>query len=276
MVKRMKIGIQGIKGSFHHIAAEHYFGKNIDLVECDTFGQMPNLLKEKKVDVLVMAIENSIAGAILPNYALIDACELNICGESYLPIRHNLMALKGQKIAEIREVHSHPMALLQCQKFLKTLPHIKIVEDIDTAYVAKKIKEEKIKGVAAIASTLASKLYELEILASNIQTININATRFFILNTSLNFTPEQADKASVKFITKNESGSLAEVLGILSRYDLNLSKIQSLPIINTPWKYAFFVDFSFNNLTNYKEAIEEIKEKGVRLKILGLYTKSKS
>lgn len=272
----MKIGIQGIKGSFHHIAAEHYFGKNIDLVECDTFGQMPNLLKEKKVDVLVMAIENSIAGAILPNYALIDACELNICGEYYLPIRHNLMALKGQKIAEIREVHSHPMALLQCQKFLKTLPHIKIVEDIDTAYVAKKIKEEKIKGVAAIASTLASKLYELEILASNIQTININATRFFILNTSLNFTPEQADKASVKFITKNESGSLAEVLGILSKYDLNLSKIQSLPIIDKPWKYAFFVDFSFNNITNYKEAIEEIKEKVVRLKILGLYIKSKS
>jgi len=272
----MKIGIQGIKGSFHHIAAEHYFGKNIDLVECDTFGQMPNLLKEKKVDMLVMAIENSIAGAILPNYALIDACELNICGESYLPIRHNLMALKGQKIAEIREVHSHPMALLQCQKFLKTLPHIKIVEDIDTACVAKKIKEEKIKGVAAIASTLASKLYELEILASDIQTININATRFFILNTSLNYTPEQADKASVKFIANNEPGSLAEVLGILSRYDLNLSKIQSLPIINTPWKYAFFVDFSFNNPTNYKEAIEEIKEKGVRLKILGLYIKSKS
>ena len=272
----MKIGIQGIKGSFHHIAAEHYFGKNIDLVECDTFGEMPNLLKEKKVDLLVMAIENSIAGAILPNYALIDTYELNIYGEYYLPIHHNLMALKGQKISEIKEVHSHPMALLQCKKFLKTLPHIKIVEDIDTALVAKKIKEEKIKSVAAIASKLASKLYELEILAPKIHTIYSNKTRFFILNTSLNYTPEQADKASVKFIAKNKIGSLAEVLGILSRYNLNLSKIQSLPIIQQPGKYAFFVDFSFNNLTNFKEAIEEIKVKVVDLKILGLYIKSKS
>ncbi|MHB1108161.1 MAG: prephenate dehydratase domain-containing protein, partial [Lutibacter sp.] len=134
----MRVAIQGIKGSFHHIVAEEYFGKNIDLVECMSFSEMPGLLLSKKAEVIVMAIENSIAGAILPNYALIDDHKLTICGEHYLPIHHNLMALGGQTIADIKEVYSHPMALLQCHKFFNDYPHIKLIEDKDTAAVAKR------------------------------------------------------------------------------------------------------------------------------------------
>lgn len=167
----MRVAIQGIKGSYHHIVAEKYFGENIDLIECLSFSEMPELLHDQKAEVLIMAIENSIAGAILPNYALIDDQELTICGEFYLPIHHNLMALEGQKIEDIKEVYSHPMALLQCHKFFKDYPHIKLIEDKDTASVAQRIKKEGLMEVGAIASSLASETYELEILAPEIQTI---------------------------------------------------------------------------------------------------------
>ena len=220
----MKVAIQGIKGSFHHIVAEEYFGKNIDLVECMSFGEMPNLLYNKKAEVIVMAIENSIAGAILPNYALIDDHKLAICGEFYLPIHHNLMALEGQKIEDITEVYSHPMALLQCRKFFEDYPHIKLIEDTDTASVAKRIQDKKLNGVAAIASSLAAEIYNLQIIA---------------------------------------------------QHRLNLSKIQSMPVIETPWKYAFFADFVFDSYADYYNALDEVKEKTEALKILGEYSKSK-
>ena len=271
----MKVAIQGIKGSFHHIVAEQYFGENIDLVECLLFGEMPDLLKENKAEVLIMAIENSIAGAILPNYALIDEYKLNICGEYYLPIHHNLMALKGQKITDIKEVYSHPMALLQCRKFFKKHPHIKLIEDQDTADVAKRIQDKKLMGIGAIASNLAANIYDLEILAAEIQTINDNATRFFILNNSANGSTSSANKASIKFVASNETGSLAEVLSILAKHHLNLTKIQSMPVIDNPWKYAFFVDFIFDCYDDYLNAIREVKEKVLTLKVLGEYTKSK-
>ena len=271
----MKVAIQGVKGSFHHIVAEQYFGKNIDLVECLLFSEMPDILINNKADVLIMAIENSIAGAILPNYALIDEYQLNICGEHYLPIHHNLMGIKGQSIEDIKEVYSHPMALLQCRKFFKKYPHIKLIEDRDTAEVAKRIEDKTLMGVGAIASNLAAETYNLEILASEIQTINDNATRFFILNNSNPDKSIVASKASIKFAANNDAGSLAEVLGIMAKYGLNLTKIQSMPIIDTPWKYAFFVDFIFNDYTHYSLAMEGIKDKVVSLKILGEYTKSK-
>ena len=175
----MRVAIQGIKGSFHHIVAEQYFGKNIDLIECLSFTEMPELLKQDKAEVLIMAIENSIAGAILPNYALIDDYKLAISGEHYLPIHHNLMVFNGQNIADIKEVYSHPMALLQCHKFFKEYPHIKLIEDKDTASVAKRIHDNKLLGVGAIASTLAAEIYDLTIIAPEIQTIKDNATRFF-------------------------------------------------------------------------------------------------
>ena len=271
----MKVAIQGVKGSFHHIVAEQYFGKNIDLVECLLFSEMPDKLIDNKADVLIMAIENSIAGAILPNYALIDEHQLNICGEHYLPIHHNLMGIKGQSIEDIKEVYSHPMALLQCRKFFKKHPHIKLIEDKDTAEVAKRIEEGNLMGVGAIASNLAAETYHLEILASEIQTINENATRFFILNNSNPDKSIVANKASIKFVANNDAGSLAEVLSIMAKQGLNLTKIQSMPIIDTPWKYAFFVDFIFNDYSLYSLAMEEIKDKVLTLKILGEYTKSK-
>ncbi|REE83072.1 prephenate dehydratase [Lutibacter oceani] len=271
----MRVAIQGIKGSFHHIVAEQYFGKNIELLECLSFSEMPVLLQEKKADVLIMAIENSIAGAILPNYALIDDFQLTICGEYHLPIHHNLMALEGQNIEDIKEVYSHPMALLQCHKFFKDYPHIKLIEDKDTASVAKRIQENNLKGVGAIASKLAAKTYTLKILAPEIQTIKENATRFFILNNNKDKSSVSSNKASIKFITSNDTGSLAEVLSILAKHDLNLSKIQSMPVIDTPWKYAFFADFIFNSYADYFNAINEIKTKVETLKVLGEYNKGK-
>ncbi len=271
----MKVAIQGIRGSFHHIVAEQYFGKNIDLVECLSFSEMPNLLKEEKVEVVIMAIENTIAGAILPNYALIDDYELSICGEHHLPIHHNLLTLNGQKIEDINEVYSHPMALLQCHKFFRDYPHIKLIEDKDTASAAKRIHDQQLKGVGAIASKLAAKIYDLNILAPEIQTIKQNATRFFILTNTERKNTVSANKASIKFITSNDTGSLAKVLTILAKHDLNLTKIQSMPVIETPWKYAFFADFIFNSYADYFNAINEVKVEVEMLKVLGEYTKSK-
>ncbi len=271
----MKVAIQGIKGSFHHIVAEQYFGKNIELIECLSFGEMPDLLLSKKAEVVIMAIENTIAGAILPNYALIDDYKLTICGEHHLPIHHNLMALEGQKIEDLEEVYSHPMALLQCHQFFKKHPHIKLIEDKDTAVVAKRICDKKLKGVGAIASSLAARTYKLEIIAPEIQTIKENATRFFIITNSDNKSSVSANKASIKFITSNDSGSLAEVLTILADHNLNLSKIQSMPVIETPWKYAFFADFVFNNYADYFNAIHKVKERVEMLQVLGEYNKGK-
>lgn len=271
----MKVAIQGIRGSFHHIVAEHYFGKNIDLIECMSFSEMPNVLHANKAEVIIMAIENTIAGAILPNYALIDEYQLAISGEYHLPIHHNLMALNGQKIEEITEVYSHPMALLQCHTFFKDYPHIKLIEDKDTAAVAKRIQEQQLKGIGAIASKLASETYNLSILAEEIQTMKDNATRFFILTNSEKKKSVSANKASIKFMVSHETGSLAEVLTILAKHDLNLSKIQSMPVIDSPWKYSFFADFIFSSYANYYNALHEIKDKVETLKVLGEYNKSK-
>jgi prephenate dehydratase len=271
----MKVAIQGIKGSFHHIVAKAHFGDELELIECLSFAEMPKLLAEKKADLLVMAIENSIAGAILPNYALIDRYKLSITGEHYLKIQHHLMACPGQKIEDIHEVISHPMALLQCQRFFDQYPHIKLVEDQDTASAAKKIADRQLKGIAAIASSIASELYKLEMLAENIQTIRNNSTRFFVLSNKEIEKNSQVNKASIKFITNNEVGSLASVLSVLAKHRLNLSKIQSMPVIETPWKYAFFADFSFANYQDYCNALQEIKDNVAMLKILGEYIENK-
>jgi len=271
----MKVAIQGIKGSYHHIVAEQFFGKNIDLLECMSFSEMPDLLHKKKADVLIMAIENTIAGAILPNYALIDDEKLTITGEFHLPIQHNLMVLNGQSIEDIKEVHSHPMALLQCRKFFKQYPHIRLVEDEDTASVAKRIHDKQLKGIGAIASELAAEIYDLTVLETSIQTIKENATRFFILNDEEKKNAVSANKASIKFITSDETGSLAVVLAILAKHRINLTKIQSLPVIETPWKYSFFADFIFSSYTDYLNAMDEIKSKVEMLKVIGEYTKSR-
>ncbi|WP_457616585.1 prephenate dehydratase [Lutibacter sp.] len=271
----MKVAIQGIKGSFHHIVAEQYFGKSIELISCESFSELPTVLSQQKAEVVVMAIENSIAGAILPNYALIDDHQLTICGEYHLPIHHNLMVLNGQKIEDIKEVYSHPMALLQCHQFFKDYPHIKLIEDKDTASVAKRIKDQHLKGVGAIASNLAAEIYGLTIIAPEIQTIKNNATRFFILTNTQSKNSVSANKASIKFIASHKTGSLAEVLSVMASHNLNLSKIQSMPVIDTPWKYAFFADFIFNSYADYYNGVKEVESIVETLKILGEYSKSK-
>ena len=271
----MKVAIQGIIGSFHHTVAENYFGREIEFDECMTFTEMPDKVVDEKVDVAVMAIENSIAGAILPNYALIDEAEVEIVGEYYLQIQQNLMALPGQKIDDLQRVMSHPMALLQCKQFFKNQPHIRLVQDKDTAEVAKRIKEEGLVGVGAIASKRACEIYGLEMLAPEIQTIKNNATRFFIVQKKGGEKIENPTKASIKFILKHETGSLADVLNQLAMYHVNMSKIQSMPIIEKPWEYAFFVDLVFEDYTEYKNAIKAMELKTESLKVLGEYKKNK-
>ena len=270
MIKR--IAIQGIRGSNHHQVAREYFGEDIELVECLSFHSLVDQLLEGKADKGVMAIENSIAGSIIPNYALVYQNDLHIIGEHYLNIHHNLMVLKGQQLQDVREVHSHPMALLQCREYLKMQPHIKMVEDVDTAETAKRIQENQLTDIAAIAPKVAAELYDLEIIASEIQTIKNNATRFIIVKTANKELPrEEINKASVRFITDHKRGSLAAVLNVMSDCNLNLTKIQSLPIIETPWKYAFFVDVTFDSFDYFEKAKALLTIMSEDFKVLGEY-----
>ena len=250
-----KVAIQGIKGSFHHQVALEYFHQDVDVVECMSFEELVDSMLTGKSNQAVMAIENSIAGSIIPNYALIDKNNLHVIGEYYMDIHQNLMALKGQKLEDILEVHSHPMALLQCMEFLKKMPNIKVVEDKDTAETARRINQQQLKGIASIASKTASKMYYLEIVAPEIQTINNNMTRFVILNKENSIVPKQEiNKASLKFELDHKRGSLAAVLNVMSDCKLSLTKIQSLPKIETPWKYSFFVDVTFDDYKDYSKA----------------------
>ena len=267
-----KIAIQGIKGSFHHQVVLEYYHQEAAICECLSFEELVDNLLANESGLAVMAIENSIAGSIIPNYALIDKHNLQIIGEHYLDIHQNLMALKGQKISEITEVHSHPMALLQCMDFLKNQPHIKMVEDKDTAETAKRIHENQLKGIAAIASKSAAKLYDLEILAPEIQTINNNMTRFVILKKDKTETlTAKINKASLKFELDHKRGSLAAVLNVMSDCKMNLTKIQSLPKIETPWKYAFFVDVTFEKYDDYQKAKSLLQIMASHFKVLGEY-----
>jgi len=252
--------------------AREYFGDTIDLVECLSFHGLVDQLLDGSADKGVMAIENSIAGSIIPNYALVYQNNLHIIGEHYLNIHHNLMVLKGRKLNDIKEVRSHPMALLQCREYLKTQPHIKMVEDVDTAETAKRIQDQQLKDVAAIAPKAASDLYGLEIIASEIQTIKNNATRFIIVKTINKEIPkEEINKASIRFITDHKRGSLAAVLNVMSDCNLNLTKIQSLPIIETPWKYAFFVDITFETYDHFDKAKSLLNIMSEEFRVLGEY-----
>jgi prephenate dehydratase len=267
----MKIGIQGTVGSFHYEVAKNLFGKKNEFVECMDFNDIPALLKINQIDKGVMAIENTIAGAILPNYSLIDEYDLHIAGEYYLPIHHHLMALPGQKTDDIREVWSHPMALLQCRKFFRKYPHIKLVEEKDTAEMAKIIQEKQLKGIGAIAGYEAAEIYGLNIIAESIQTNKINATRFVVLDKKNGESVKDFNKASIRFKLSHEPGSLLHILQIFKQYNLNMSKIQSVPIIDKPWEYAFFVDLLIDDIEKYQIAMYKVAQKVIELKILGEY-----
>ncbi|WP_445957555.1 prephenate dehydratase [Yeosuana sp.] len=270
------VAIQGVKGSFHHIVSQQYFNKPVVAIECLTFDRVVESLVSEESDAVIMALENSIAGSIIPNYALIDKYNLHIVGEHYLDIQHNLMALPNQSIMNIKEVYSHPMALLQCKEFFRDYPHIKLVEDKDTAEVAERIHKHQLKKVGAIASVMASEIFELNILAKSIQSIKHNETRFAIVKRTNSEIPEnEINKASLKFETDHKRGSLATILNVMSDCKLNLTKIQSLPIIETPWKYAFFVDVTFEDYKDFAKAKAVLKIMTLGLKIFGEYKNAK-
>jgi prephenate dehydratase len=270
------VAIQGIRGSYHHIVSLQYFEHPVDVIECMTFDRVVESIITNESDVAIMALENSIAGSILPNYALINKYDLHIVGEHYLDIQHNLMALPNQTMEDIKEVYSHPMALLQCKEFFKNYPHIKLVEDKDTAEVSERIHLQKLKNIGAIASVMAAEIFELDILAHSIQTIKQNETRFAIVKTKNSVVPEdEINKASLKFETDHKRGSLAAILNVMSDCKLNLTKIQSMPIIETPWKYAFFVDVTFETYADFKKAKSIIEIMATNFKVLGEYKNAK-
>ena len=265
------IAIQGAEGSNHHKVARNFYGDSIQLKECMSFDVLVESIIDRSATIGVMALENTIAGSIIPNYALIDKYNLHIVDEEYLNIHHHLMALKGQNIKDIKEVWSHPMALLQCKEFFKKHKHIKLVEDVDTAEVAKRISKENLVGIAAIAPKIAADIFDLEIVEDEIQTIKNNSTRFVIVQTEKPVLNEDVNKASLKFQLNHKRGSLAAILNVLSDCKMNLTKIQSLPVIETPWKYSFFVDVTFEKFKDYLKAKAIIEIMAEEFKILGTY-----
>ncbi|MBN2274564.1 MAG: prephenate dehydratase [Bacteroidales bacterium] len=278
-IKPKRIAIQGGYGAFHEIAALNYFeNEEVEIIPRNTFKDLFQALKQGLVDYGITAIENSIAGSILPNYSLLLESNLSIIGEIYLRIVQNLVAMPGQTIENIREVYSHPMAILQCQRFFDEYPHIKLIDSVDTALSAKEIAEKKIMGTAAISSRNAANRYSLSIIAENIETHKMNYTRFLILKgkNGDNLSPAVANKASLTFALAHKIGCLSKVLSILSYYNINLAKIQSMPIIGKDWEYQFYVDVEIDDYSLYLQAIEAIKPFTSHLHILGEYLKGKA
>ena len=267
-----KVSIQGYEGSFHQMAAQQFFGKNVWVIPCATFREVIKLASSKKEsDGGVMAIENSIAGSILANYNLLQRSNLVIIGEVYLQIRQNLLVNPGVAIGDIREVHSHPMAIQQCFDFLDKHDW-KLVETEDTALSAKHVHQHKSKHIAAIASKLAAELFDLDVLAPNIHTLKNNYTRFLILKREEAAQKiDGADKASVSFHTDHSRGSLAKVLARIAEDGINLSKLQSFPIPDTNFKYSFHADMEFEHTSQFEKVIEHIKPLTEYLKIYGVY-----
>lgn len=267
-----KVSIQGYEGSFHQVAARLFHGKTVAVIPCDTFREVVRVASSKKEsDGAVMAIENSIAGSILPNYNLLQKSNLKIAGEIYLQIRQNLLVNPGVQLEDIREVHSHTMALQQCYDFLDKYKW-KLVETDDTALSAKNIHQHKSKHVAAIASKLAADLYELDVLAPNIHTMKNNYTRFLMLEREETVLPvTDADKASLTFHTDHSKGSLVKVLSRIADGGINLSKLQSFPIPGTDFKYAFHADMEFDNREQFEIVLKEIAPLTEAVKVYGVY-----
>jgi prephenate dehydratase len=272
------IAIQGGYGAFHEIAAHHFFEhEEIIILPSNTFRDMVTTLKDRRSDFGIMAIENSLAGSILPNYSLIIKSHMHIIGEIYLRIKQNLVALRGVKISELKEVYSHPMAILQCQDFFDTYPGIKVIESIDTALSAKEIAEKGLLDTGAISSKLAADKYGLEILAKSIETNKMNYTRFLILaENGIDIPKKEVNKASIYFTVAHRFGSLSKILSILSYYEINLAKIQSMPIPGKDWEYMFYVDVEINDYDMYQKSLEAIRPFTPALGILGEYRKGKS
>lgn len=263
------VSIQGFEGSFHQIAARQFFGKNIGILPCSTFREVIDFTKKGETDASVMAIENSIAGSILANYNLLHKSGLAIIGEVYLPIRQHLLVNPGVKFEDIREVHSHPIAILQCMDFLSK-HNWKLVETEDTALSAKHIHQRKSKQIAGIAGKLAAELFNLEIAQENIHTEKSNYTRFLILQKK-SVEIIDGDKASLSFHTDHSRGSLARVLTKIADGGINLSKLQSFPIPSNAWKYNFHADVEFDSIEQFHAVLKDIEPVTEAVKVYGVY-----
>jgi len=271
-----RVAIQGGMGAYHGIAAENFFaGEEVEIIPCINFKDLFTAIKKDSNVVGIMAIENTIAGSLLPNYELLKEHKYSIAGEYKLRVSHCLAALPGQNIHDIKEVQSHPIALMQCADFLETLPGIKVVEHEDTALAARDIAKHNLIGNAAICSERAAEIYGLNILAKGIETNKRNFTRFLIFANSWVVEEIQKDeiinKASIVFTLPHNEGSLSKVLSVFSFYGINLTKIQSLPIIGREWEYQFYVDFKFEDLERYKQSLAAIRPLINELKTLGEY-----
>lgn len=276
-----KVAIQGGLGAYHEVAARQYFSDDeVSILPCVSFRDIFAEAKKDSTLIGVMAIENTIAGGLLPNHDLLKLNDLWIAGECKLRISHCLAALPGQTLSDIKEVTSHPMALMQCDDFLDTIPGVKVVEHEDTALAAKDISENKWHGVAAICSSYAAELYNLDVLASAIETNKRNYTRFLVLAHEHMLADLQRNnninKSSLVFVLPHSEGSLSRVLSVLSFYDVNLTRIQSLPIIGREWEYQFYIDLTFSDYHRYKQSIEAIMPLVADLKVLGEYSKGKN
>jgi prephenate dehydratase len=272
--KILRVAIQGIAASFHEVAALTHFGTGIKTIECLSFHRLCESLHKGEADYAVMAIENSIAGSILPNYFLLQEYHFSIVGELYLPIHMNLLALPGVKLSEIKTIESHPMAIRQCTDFLNQLKDVEIRESDDTALSAKRVHDLKLRDTAAIANERAAKLFGLNMLEKRIETHKKNFTRFLIL-TRRSKPAADSNKASMFFEVSNAVGSLADALQILKNQKINLSKIQSIPIIGKPSEYSIHVDVEWKVRKNYDAAIRQLVSEVRNLNILGEYKKAK-
>jgi prephenate dehydratase len=272
----IRVSIQGYEGSFHQVAAQQFFGKNVEVLPCATFRDVIKIATNKtESNGGVMAIENSIAGSILPNYTLLQKSALKIIGEIYLPIKQHLLVNPGVQLEDIREVHSHPMAIQQCLEYLDNY-NWKLVETEDTALSAKHVQQHRSKHIAAIASKLAADLFNLDVIAPNIHTQKSNYTRFLVLQPEDVAKPViDANKASVNFHTDHSRGSLARVLTRIADGGINLSKLQSFPIPGSDWKYSFHADMEFETLDQFHQVIEGIQPITTELKIYGVYKNGK-
>ncbi len=272
--KKLKIAIQGIATSFHEVAAFTYFQESVATIECLSFHALCEALKNGEADYAVMAIENSIAGSILPNYFLLQEYHFSIVGEIYLPIHMHLLALPGVELKDIKVIESHPMAIRQCTEYLHKLNGVQIMESDDTALSAKKVKEKKLKNTAAIANEYAAKKFGLQILDKRIETHKKNFTRFLIL-TRKTKTSIDSNKASISFEVANEVGSLADTLMTFKTNGINLTKIQSIPIIGKPSEYSIHVDVEWKRRKSYDDAMQQVLRQVHNLNIFGEYKKAK-
>lgn len=276
-----RIAIQGEIGSFHDVASHCYFeGEVIELICCDTFEQVFDEMKKDSNVVGVVAIENTIAGSLLHNYDLLRESGAQIVGEHKLRISHSIMCLPDEDWKDITEVNSHPVALMQCREFLKKHPEFKVVETDDTAGSAKNISLHQMRGHAAICSKAAAPLYGMKILEEGIETNKHNFTRFLVLADPWQAeelcTPSLSNKASIVFSLPHNEGSLSQVLSIFSFYKINLTKIQSLPIIGREWEYMFYIDIMYNDYTRYRQSIDAVRPLTKQMKILGEYKEGRS